>query len=148
MNVENQQQDLVIQALYTSLQITIITLEHLENGDTSLRSQSLTTSTNKLRKLKPPSKRTEMRDSNIQKERASDWVKNLVRLERNNSLISLEFSPGGSGEVEGILDGKTNGEKWAVKERPEGVGELQGDGPDDLVRMSERMEYTRGWPSV
>ncbi|KAH9220753.1 hypothetical protein DL95DRAFT_456019 [Leptodontidium sp. 2 PMI_412] len=148
MNVENQQQDLIIQALQTSRHTTITTLEHLENGGTSIHSQSLTRSTNKLRKLKPPNKRTEMRDSNIQKERASDWVKNLVRLERNNSLISLEFSPGGSGEVEGILDGKMNGENWAVRGRPEGVGELQGDGPDDLVRRSERMEYTKGWPSV
>ncbi|KAG4441549.1 hypothetical protein IFR05_002934 [Cadophora sp. M221] len=145
MYTEDQQQGLIIQALQTSRQTTILALESLENGNSTLHSQPSNRSTNKLRKLKPLNKRTEMRDSNIQKERASDWVKNLVRLERNNSHISLEFLPEERDDNERFLGGKGNSENRTVRE---GVGELQGDGPDDLVRGSERMEYTRGWPSA
>ena len=49
----------------------------------------------------------------------------------------------GSGGLQGIKDRKLNVGEREVRA---GVGELQGDGPDDLPSRSERMEYAWGWP--
>ncbi|KAH7357048.1 hypothetical protein BKA65DRAFT_220489 [Rhexocercosporidium sp. MPI-PUGE-AT-0058] len=145
INIQDQQQDLVIQALHNSRQTVIAGLERLENGNTYLNYQSSTRSSNKLRKSKPPNRKDVTSDLAVQKERASDWVKHLVRLEKNNSLISLEFSPEVTRDDEEILGRKLDGEIEGLRE---GIWELQGDGPEDLLRGSERMEYTRGWPSI
>lgn len=50
-----------------------------------------------------------------------------------------------SGSFQGIGDRKLNGGEIEVRA---GVGELQGDGPDDMPSRSERMEYARGWPNT
>ncbi|PVH83791.1 hypothetical protein DL98DRAFT_652243 [Cadophora sp. DSE1049] len=147
LDMEAEQHELIIHTLQTSRQNTIAFIEHLENGDTNKNILSSSKS-NKLRKLKRPNKEKETKESNIRKERASDWVRSLIRDERNNALIALEFSPQtrkNSEGFEGIEERKLNGGDREVRA---GVGELQGDGPNDLPSRSERMEYARGWPSM
>lgn len=145
--IGTEQHDLITQALQSARQATITYLDHLESGDPNQHPLKLTKS-NRLRKPKPPSNRDQAKDPNIQKERASDWVKSLIRDESNNALMALEFLPRAredSGGFQGIGDRKSNG---GGREASAGVGELQGDGPDDMPSRSERMEYARGWPNT
>ncbi|CZT06641.1 uncharacterized protein RCO7_04355 [Rhynchosporium graminicola] len=96
-NTEDAQSELLSQALQLARRITIATLERLENGE---QSSSATRSTSKrLRKLqrKPKVKKGEVGSlrewKQEEREKPSEWVKSLVRLEINNELISVEFSP-------------------------------------------------------
>lgn len=145
LDIETEQRDLIIQNLHSSRQAAITYLEQLESGD-SIQHNLKSSKSNRLRKPKTASKRDQTKDPNIQKERASDWVKSLIRDERNNALIAHEFSPCATedtGGLQGIKDRKLNVGEREVRA---GVGELQGDGPDDLPSRSERMEYAWGWP--
>ncbi|CZT01881.1 uncharacterized protein RAG0_09287 [Rhynchosporium agropyri] len=214
-NTEDAQSELLSQALQLARRITIATLERLENGE---QSSSATRSTSKrLRKLqrKPKVKKGEVGSLRERKqeerEKPSEWVKSLVRLEINNELISVKFSPrlmereeverleygelfeesvnghtsdgeenwnrevelmderdnrpgdrmrrGSYREVrerkakEGIhvarMDGNRDSESRDGIEKERSVlGELPGDGPEDLAKRSERMEYSRGWPVI
>lgn len=61
-------------------------------------------------------------------------------------LLHMNTSPCATedtGGLQGIKDRKLN---FGEREVRAGVGELQGDGPDDLPSRSERMEYAWGWP--
>ncbi|KAK0100827.1 hypothetical protein ONS95_007275 [Cadophora gregata] len=148
IDVEVEQQELIIQSLRTSRQGIITILEQLEHGDPDQNSLTSTKPTNKLRKPKPPTKQSQPQESNIKKERASDWVKRLIRDERTNALIALEFSPSPRVNSEAFEDLARKNASGAEGKVGVGVGELQGDGPDDLPSSSERMEYARGWPRI
>ncbi|KAH7407350.1 hypothetical protein BKA64DRAFT_413066 [Cadophora sp. MPI-SDFR-AT-0126] len=139
-DIETEQHELITKTLQTSRQNTITFLEYLENGRNNATPLASSRS-NKLRKLKLSSKSGQTKHSKIQKERASDWIRSLIRDERNNALIPLEFSPRVREDTEGFggfWERKVNG--WERKARA-GVGELPGDGPDNLPSRSERIEY-------
>ena len=90
LDIETEQRDLIIQNLHSSRQATITYLEQLESGD-SIQHNLKSSKSKRLRKPKPASKRDQTKDPNIQKERASDRVKSLIRDERNNALVAHEY---------------------------------------------------------
>ncbi|KAL2073536.1 hypothetical protein VTL71DRAFT_10862 [Oculimacula yallundae] len=247
---DNSQLDHLKQTLQLSRRAVITALERLESGDQKPSIQ--VRSGNRLRKMKPKPKEKEkekrlsmgmgMRgamsgfgsgvesgdlgamEDKEREEKASEWVRGVVRLEVNNELVSIEFSPSergleegermeyGDGVVEGEVFEKRDMERIATQTGDEerrvagnmagdrvgnrdmngedyrermirigraaerrdreskkedaevdvdvnsdenakgrigigvAIGELQGDGPEDLARRSERMEYSRGWP--